>query len=178
MLRLSLKCVILNDIEDIKVENLSCIVGHPNLSTYTHITDSVFSTKSTKEFLDELNGSGSSSSYSSHSKNHQYTSNRFNLQMNSPRDVMKSSDDEDDDRKQDTNDDFHLYKFQHVLLEKDERLSLPIFDMQVPYKDVYHCEIDPENQSNEKKKSKSDCNEYVITAEVRHWPIFFVNNFS
>jgi hypothetical protein len=148
----------LNDIEDIEINNLSCIVGHPNLSTYTKIIDPIFSKKSAVEFLDELNRCDSSFSSSSF-QSHQYTSNRFNLQMNTSKYAMVSSDD-------DTNDDFYLYKFQHVLLEKNERLSLPIFDMQVPYKDVYHCKIDPENQPNDEKKSKSDYGEYIITAEV------------
>ena len=47
-----------------------------------------------------------------------------------------------DDTQQDTNtDDLHLYEFKNVLLKKKERLMLPIFDIEIPYKDVYHCKI-------------------------------------
>ncbi|CAM4788218.1 unnamed protein product [Rotaria magnacalcarata] len=47
-----------------------------------------------------------------------------------------------DDSQQDTHvDDLHLYEFKNILLRKKERLMLPIFDIEIPYRDVYHCKI-------------------------------------
>jgi hypothetical protein len=49
---------------------------------------------------------------------------------------------DDTQSQQDTNtDDLHLYEFKNVLLQKKERLMLPIFDIEIPFKDVYHCKI-------------------------------------
>ncbi|CAF4992848.1 unnamed protein product, partial [Rotaria magnacalcarata] len=44
-----------------------------------------------------------------------------------------------DDSQQDTHvDDLHLYEFKSILLRKKERLMLPIFDIEIPYRDVWH----------------------------------------
>ena len=76
MLRLSLNCTILNSIGDIQIENLSCIVGHPNLSNVIDIVDPIFTPTTTKQFLDQLK----TPKYCSGStKTEKYIANQYNL---------------------------------------------------------------------------------------------------
>ena len=171
MLRVSSKCVLFNDIEDLEVENLSCIVGHPNLSKHIDIIDPMLNAKSAKEFLREIEAVESPSL--SYSNKQNYGSTRFNVRANQSKfdDDIEPFDnlEEDKDTKDESNDDFDLYQFRNVRLEQNERISLPIFDMHVPYKDVYHCKINPKERANEsEKRSKSDYGECVITSEVWH----------
>lgn len=91
--------------------------------------------------------------------------------MNTNNSVLLSPND-DDDNKGNINEDFYLYKFQQIRLEQNEKISLPIFDMQIPYRDVYHCQIDPKKLVDDEKKSQIDTTNYTITAEVRLKNIF------
>ena len=168
ILRLSSKCIMLNEIEDIEIENLFCIAGQPNLSKMTNFTDPLFTKMTTKEFLQQLKFFEDSSTSRT---THKYFSNRFNVQMNTNNSVLLSPND-DDDNKGNINEDFYLYKFQQIRLEQNEKISLPIFDMQIPYRDVYHCQIDPKKLVDDEKKSQIDTTNYTITAEVRLKNIF------
>ncbi|CAF1347834.1 unnamed protein product [Didymodactylos carnosus] len=89
---------------------------------------------------------------------------------------QQTDDDENENAGQNTNDDFLLYKFQHVLLEKKEKILLPIFDIQVPYKDIYHCKIDPTKQLiNAATAEQPGYGEHKITCEHK---MVFVQVFS
>lgn len=39
-------------------------------------------------------------------------------------------------------DDLHFYRFKNVSLPQKERIYLPMFDATLPYKDIYHCNVD------------------------------------
>lgn len=170
ILRLSMKCVVINDLEDIQIENFSCIVGHPNLSKMINVIDPLLTTTTAKQFLKQLKSVENSSTSITTQK---YVGNRFNVHMDTSNYELLSSDDDDHNQGNNTNDDFYLYKFQKIRLEQNEKISLPIFDMQVPYKDVYHCQIDPRKQFNDGNKSGIDTTNLTITAEVRSSIIFF-----
>ena len=79
---------------------------------------------------------------------------------------MVPSDDKDMHMSQITNDDFHLYKFHDIMLEQNEKLSLPVFDIELPYKDIYHCKISSDHQSIKTENSKPGYGEHMVTAEV------------
>jgi hypothetical protein len=140
-LRLSSKAVILNDIESINVDNLFCIVGFPNISKFASVIDPIISGENVKQFLDHLQQcevpTGRSRYYIN---NPSVMSNSIMTQQM----CLPPSFDNNipDNSQQDTNDDdLHLYEFKNVLLKKNERLMLPIFDIEIGYKDVYHCKI-------------------------------------
>jgi len=141
-LRLSSKAVILNDIENMNVDNLFCIVGFPNISKFASVIDPIISGDNVKTFLDQLtqceaNGTGV------HYNNANIMSNLIMTQQMYMPPILPSNNSGPDDTQQDANvDDLHLYEFKNVLLQKKERLMLPIFDIEIPYKDVYHCKID------------------------------------
>ncbi|CAF1405098.1 unnamed protein product, partial [Rotaria sp. Silwood1] len=164
-LRLSMKCVMMNDIEDVNIKGLFCIVGHPNLSKYIDVIDPIFNTQSAKEFLDQLARCDLPSSSSWLSPSYQNANTRFNPRMNTSNYVVVPTDDEDVIINHDANDDFHLYKFHDVLLEQNEKLSLPIFDIEIPYKDIYHCKINPNKESTKHSDSTPGYGDHTITAE-------------
>ncbi|CAF3344794.1 unnamed protein product [Rotaria sp. Silwood2] len=147
-LRLSSKAVILNDIENMNVDNLFCIVGFPNISKFASVIDPIISGEDVKAFLDRLKQCEIESSRSHYYNNANVTSNSVMMQ---PMVMPISSRDNNgpSDSQQDANvDDLHLYEFKNVLLQKKERLMLPIFDIEIPYKDVYHCKIDGSQSEN------------------------------
>ncbi|CAF0987235.1 unnamed protein product [Adineta steineri] len=145
-LRLSSKAVILNDIENMTVDNLFCIVGFPNISKFASVIDPIISGDDVKTFLNSLQQSeATSGTGQSHSMlNSVMSQPTYTPQMAqllfAPQ--MPTNISIPDDTLQDVNvDDLHLYEFKNILLQKKERLMLPIFDIEIPYKDVYHCKI-------------------------------------
>ena len=139
-LRLSSKAVILNDIENMHVDHLFCIVGFPNISKFASITDPIVSGDNVQEFLQKLNQCENSSGGSGFGQQSVMSNSIMTQQMAMPMapphlgipDLPQSDTDADD---------LHLYEFKDVLLQKKERLMLPIFDLELPYKDIYHCRI-------------------------------------
>ncbi len=141
-LRLSSKAVILNDIEHINAENLFCIVGFPNISKFASVIDPIISGANVQEFLDQLKRCEAGSSGSHYYNNQSVMLNSIMTQQQMVMPMSSSDNYGPDNTQQDTNtDDLHLYEFKNVLLQKKERLMLPIFDIEIAYKDVYHCKI-------------------------------------
>lgn len=146
-LRFSSKAVVLNDIENMNVENLFCIVGFPNTSKFASVNDPILDTANVATFLQQLQQCESTRPHrpGRPQPNYSCTSNSVMLQQ-AMGGFPGSSDSGPDDTTEDTNvDDLYLYEFKNVLLEKKERLVLPIFDVELPYKDVYHCKIESNN---------------------------------
>lgn len=169
MLRLSLNCTILNSIGDIQIKTLFCVVGHPDLSKIIDIVDPLFTTTTTEEFLNQLK----TSKYCAEStKTEKYIANQYNLDLNTSKYVIVS--DTNDHEK--INNDFHFYKFQNIRLKQNEKFSLPIFSMELPYKDIYHCQIDPNKLTDEEKKKEMDYNNYTNTSEVSSIHHFSISN--
>ncbi|CAF0887173.1 unnamed protein product [Adineta ricciae] len=165
-LRFSSKAVVLNDIENMNVDNLFCIVGFPNTSKFASVNDPILDTANVATFLQQLQQCESTRSRHSGRLHANYScmSNSMMTQQ-----VMGgfpgSSDSGPDETTEDTNvDDLHLYEFKNVLLEKQERLVLPIFDVELPYKDVYHCKI----ESNSTQYSNTSSAENKPYEEVWH----------
>lgn len=134
--------MILNDIENIHVKNLFCIVGFPNISKFASVVDPTINNSDVKEFLGQLQQSESGASHPVYHGRHSAMSNSVMMQQmvvapsfagNTAAELNPSTTD---------NDDLHLYDFHDVLLEKKKRLVLPIFNIDLPYKDVYSCDID------------------------------------
>ncbi|CAF2075839.1 unnamed protein product [Rotaria magnacalcarata] len=140
-LRLSSKAVILNDIENMNVDNLFCIVGFPNVSKFVSVTDPIISGDDVQTFLQRLQQCETESAQPSYHNRASVMSNSVKMQqMVMP--MSSSTSQVPDDSQQDTHvDDLHLYEFKNILLRKKERLMLPIFDIEIPYRDVYHCKI-------------------------------------
>ena len=128
-----------------------CIVGFPNISKFASIIDPIISGVGVQEFLNHLQlceGGGG----------RVYNNNQLSILSNSlmSQQMIQPSmmtqqmplpsmihNNNLDNNQQDTNvDDLHLYEFQNILLEKKERVMLPIFDVELDYKDAYHCKID------------------------------------
>lgn len=147
MLRLSLKCVIINDVEDIQTDNLACIVGHPNLSKYIHITDPLFGDTTTEEFLKKIANCEyrSSTSIDQISSSRHYNTNPTILNSIT---AASASNKDDDDEENNANNDFHLYQFRNISLKKKEKLLVPVFDIEIPYREFYRCKIDQTQQYN------------------------------
>ncbi|CAF4163676.1 unnamed protein product, partial [Rotaria sordida] len=141
-LYLSSKAVILNDIENMNVDNLFCIVGFPNVSKFASVVDPIISGEDVKAFLDRLKQCEVESTSSRYSNPASFMSNSIMTQQMVS--VMPSHENNVPSGSQPDAgvDDLHLYEFKNVLLQKKERLMLPIFDIEIPYKDVYHCKID------------------------------------
>jgi hypothetical protein len=146
-LRLLSKAVILNDIENMNIDHLFCIVGFPNISKFASIVDPMISGDNVKAFLDQLGQCEANTGRSRHPNSHMSNS-IMTQQMVMPITQLMAmpmsapSNSGIDDTQQDANvDDLHLYEFQNISLHKKERLTLPIFDVEIPYKDVYHCKI-------------------------------------
>ncbi|CAF0766370.1 unnamed protein product [Rotaria sp. Silwood1] len=147
-LRLSSKAVILNDIENMNVDNLFCIVGFPNVSKFASVVDPIISGEDVKAFLDRLKQCEVESSRSHHYGNANIMSNSVMMQQ-TVMPISSTGNNGPSDSQQDSGvDDLHLYEFKNVLLQKKERLMLPIFDIEIPYKDVYHCKIDATRTEN------------------------------
>ncbi|CAF5100115.1 unnamed protein product, partial [Rotaria sp. Silwood1] len=147
-LRLSSKAVILNDIENMNVDNLFCIVGFPNVSKFASVVDPIISGEDVKAFLDRLKQCEVESSRSHHYGNANIMSNSVMMQQ-AVMPISSTGNNGPSDSQQDSGvDDLHLYEFKNVLLQKKERLMLPIFDIEIPYKDVYHCKIDATRTEN------------------------------
>ncbi len=152
-LRLSSKAVILNDIEDLNVENLFCIVGFPNISKFASVIDPIISGEDVKEFLNDLQQCEAPHTSS------RYFPNNLSIMSNSVMTQQQiylppSFDNNipDNTQQDDHVDDLHLYEFKNILLQKKERLMLPIFDIETTYKDVYHCKINGSQLTYEEKK--------------------------
>lgn len=146
-LRLSAKAVILNDIENMTVDNLYCIVGFPNVSKFASVIDPIISGADVRTFLNELKQSETGTSRGYPNNNPSVFSNSImtqQIQQIAPYTMNYAP----DDTQNDTNvDDLHLYEFKNISLNKKERLMLPMFDVEIPYKDVYHCKIDTSQTS-------------------------------
>lgn len=139
-LRLSSKAVILNDIENMHVDNLFCIVGFPNISKFASVRDPIIDGNDVRTFLDQLKQaetSGNAAAFGGAS----LMSNSLMMQQVMRPPMVPSTDISDASQVDNDGDDLHLYEFKNVLLQKKERLIVPIFDIELPYKDVYHCEI-------------------------------------
>jgi hypothetical protein len=143
-LRLSSKAVLLNDIENMQVTSLYCIVGFPNISKFASVTDPILTRNDVNEFLNQLR---SCEMYGDQSSGHGHPSVMSNSIITQAMPVQRmlpsnsSSNNSQDDDDDDSKGDLHLYRFGDVLLKKKERLILPIFDVELPYRDVYHCRI-------------------------------------
>ncbi|CAF4416511.1 unnamed protein product [Rotaria socialis] len=148
-LRLSSKAVILNDIENMNVDNLFCIVGFPNVSKFASVTDPIISGDDVKTFLERLQQCEIESARPNYNSFANVASNSVRMQqMVMP--MSSSTSQVPDDSQQDTHvDDLHLYEFKNILLQKKERLMLPIFDIEIPYRDVYHCKIGTAKSTND-----------------------------
>ena len=142
-LRLLSKAVILNDTENMQVENLSCIVGFPNVSQFASIVDPMISDEDVRVFLDHLAQCEADYGRSMHSHPSSIMSNSVMTQQIMSPSAFSSAPPNHDHIAQDSKtEDLHLYEFKNVLLTKKERLMLPIFDIDIPYKDVYNCKIE------------------------------------
>ena len=141
-LRLSSKAVILNDIENMTVDNLFCIVGFPNISKFASVIDPMVSREDVKAFLEHLKQSEVTGRGHRHPNYANVMSNSIMTQQMAMPMSSFNNDGPDDDPPEETNvDDLHLYDFKNIFLQKKERLMLPIFEIEIPYKDVYHCKI-------------------------------------
>ncbi|CAF1322405.1 unnamed protein product [Rotaria sordida] len=139
---LSSKAVILNDIENMNVDNLFCIVGFSNVSKFASVIDPIISGEDVKAFLDGLKQCEVESTRSRYYNPASFTSNSIMMQQTVSAMPSHENNDPSDSQPDTGVDDLHLYEFKNVLLQKKERLMLPIFDIEIPYKDVYHCKID------------------------------------
>lgn len=159
MLRLSLNCTILNSIGNIQIENLFCVLGYPNLSKLIDIIDPLFTETTTKDFLDQLK----TSNYCVEStKSGNYMANQYNLDLNTSKYVIIS----DTNDHEQINNEFYSYKFQNIRLEHNEKVSLPIFNMQLPYKDICHCQINRNKPIDEEEKKEMNNNDHINTSKV------------
>lgn len=124
------------------VDNLFCIVGFPNISKFASVIDPMISGKDVQEFLNHLSQCETGNVVS---RVPQYATQSVmsNSIMTQQMALPPSFDNNvPNDNQQDTNvDDLHLYEFKNILLKKKERLMLPIFDLEIAYKDVYHCKV-------------------------------------
>lgn len=173
-LRLSSKAVILNDIENINVDNLFCIVGFPNISKFASVIDPIISGEGVQQFLDRLKQSETEGIQSRYHNASIMSNSVMTQQMVQPLTYGNSNlpDDTQQD-KQDTNvDDLHLYEFKNVLLKKKERLMLPIFDIEIAYKDVYHCKIN--GLQSEYLYTRSDEKKQYEEVKKLEFQIFFI----
>jgi hypothetical protein len=140
-LRLASKAVILNDIENMTVENLFCVVGFPNTTKFASADDPTLSTANVSTFLHQLKqceaAAGRGDRYNAVSS----MSNSIMTQQMMPQ-MANVAVSRPDETSEDSNvDDLHLYEFKNIVLQRQERLTLPIFDVEIPYKDVYHCKV-------------------------------------
>lgn len=150
-LHLSSKAVILNDTENLNVENLYCIVGFPNVSKFASVIDPMISGNTVREFLDQLTSAENARSSGSYGVTHQSVlSNSIMTQQCLPTAGFNQMHNlTTDENQQDTNvDDLHVYEFRDIVLEKKGRLMLPIFDVELDYKDVYNCKINKGSSFN------------------------------
>ncbi|UJR18079.1 hypothetical protein I4U23_004979 [Adineta vaga] len=176
MLRLSMKCVLMNDIEDLQAASLVCIVGHPNLSKYINVTDAVFSDKSAKDFLKEMaqcEHSSSSRSSSLWLPTQNCAGTRFYQSTNDSKSDDTSFDEEnkdveDKDNESNGSDDLYLYEFHNILLDRKEKILLSVFNIETPYKDLYQCKIDQTQRSPNDFKSVDGSGESMVDVEVWH----------
>ena len=138
-LRLSSKAVILNDIENMHVDNLFCIVGFPNISKFASVTDPIIGGTDVQTFLNQLKAAEASNQAAAFGGGSVASNSMMTQQVMlraptvAPMDALMSDASQVD---ADTSD-LHLYEFKNVLLEKKERLIVPIFDIELPYRDVY-----------------------------------------
>lgn len=127
------------------VDNLFCIVGFPNISKFASVTDPIVGGSDVQTFLNQLKGAEASANAVAYGAASAMSNSIMTQQMMpsasfavaAPMDASMS----DASQVDADSDDLHLYEFKNVLLEKKERLIVPIFDIELPYKDVYHCEI-------------------------------------
>ncbi|CAF0849044.1 unnamed protein product [Didymodactylos carnosus] len=174
LLRLSSKCVVLNDIENIQIDQLSCIVGHPNMSKFVSVIDPLMGTQTVQQFLDQLSGCetgvvGRGGNYASQITSNSIMTQQAHYPTRNPQSQRSNGDNQEamDGADVVTVDDLHLYEFKNILLQEKERILLPIFDIEVPYKDVYHCKID-QNQQQYRPSSPMNYDEQKQNAEVWH----------
>ena len=148
----------MNDIETLNVDELFCIVGFPNVSKFGDVVDPIMSGESVKNFLDRLKQTDFQSRSGRH-HSRDITSNAIMTQQMMPSISSINNSTPDDSHSDGNVDDLHLYEFKNVFLEKKERLVLPIFDVEVPYKDVYHCKITT-SQSGYRSSENDEKNQY------------------
>lgn len=103
-----------------------------------------------QEFLNQLNTSESAQTHAFGRGNRSVLSNSVMTQQMlpsaayNPTNVVPTN-----ENQQDANvDDLHVYEFRNISLEKKGRLMLPIFDIELDYKDVYHCKINNQSAHN------------------------------
>ena len=125
-----------------QVENLSCIVGFPNVSKFASIVDPIVSDDDVKAFLDRLTQCEAGYEGLIHSRPASFMSNSMMTQQIMAPGGFSNAPTQDHTANDTKTEDLHLYEFKNVLLQKKERLMLPIFDIDIPYKDVYNCKIE------------------------------------
>ena len=162
-LRLALKCVIMNDFEHVhQMDDLVCIVAHPNLSKYINVIDPILSNMPIAEYFEEIRKCENSSS-TSKSK---YSSSRHYASPSTSAMTAATPEEVDDEEENVENNDFHFYQFHHISLKKKEKLLLPVFNVEIPYKDFYRCIIDRTKRSYGSYYSTDDSDDSTLTTEV------------
>lgn len=156
--------------ENFQFEDVFCIVGYPNLSQYTSITEPLFSDQKVKDLINEIQKYDNNSSYASYSLTNKYNSTRtYQSNLATEFSTVKADndggDDSDDDETQSGTKDFHLYRFADIPLKCNEKALLSVFEIEIPYREVYQCKIDGKGGSNRE----------AVTPEVFfHIAIFYV----
>jgi len=117
--------IVMNDAEDLTIDELVCVAGVPAMK-YSDIIDPLISKQEIPNVLKAI-----------HNPKYTYFSSGATVDTSNLALVKK-------EEKEGTAsmDDLHFYKFRQVSLKKNDRIVLPVFDSQVPFTDVYHCEVD------------------------------------
>ena len=136
VLKLTAKAVILNDVEGIVAQNLSCVAGFPNI-TFSNVKDPLSNVEKITDFINSLN-SVSNAREQPRSRGVTATMAAQQVMVNSAYGGPSMDSENSNTNEPTSNNDLHFYNFHNVTLPKDERVYLPIFNMETKYCDVYH----------------------------------------
>ncbi|CAF1618875.1 unnamed protein product, partial [Didymodactylos carnosus] len=151
---LQAKTIILNDIENLQIEQLSCLVGYSNITKFSHLTDPLIGQQTVDTFIHQLKPNYSA-------RQHVLESNSNKISNRSQMLVKAEQQDGGDDN---NHNDLFLYNFKNILLMKNERLVLPIFNLELQYKDVYQCQIKP-YQEQQLSRNNNNINSFDLCNE-------------
>jgi len=148
ILKISAKAVILNDVEGIVAENVSCVAGFPNI-TFSNVKDPLTNVDTITQFVNSLSSvtSGKEQARANRGARGNVLVQQqvmYNAAYTGP---GVTASDENSSAEPTSNSDLHFYNFTNVTLPRGERIYLPIFAMETKYCDVYHCDIDNANQN-------------------------------
>jgi len=142
----SLKAVVLNDAESLNAKNVSLITGFPNMQFNSVIDPLSKNKQSVDDFLASLSDVGTTTqTYTaptlSQRRSSKVMSNVMMQTMNSY-EPTSSYDNNNNTQTSAPSDDLYVYTVDDISLLRKERTYIPIFSLELPYADVYHCEID------------------------------------